>query len=73
MQKVLQNLLEEGVHIRDMRTILETLAEHAPRTQDPDELTAPVRVALSRAIVQHDFRRHTELEVITLDPHWSRC
>ncbi len=55
VQKVLQNLLAEGVHIRDMRTILEALAEHAPRTQDPDELTAAVRVALSRAILQQIF------------------
>ena len=69
LQKVLQNLLlDEGVHIRDMRTILETLAEHAPRTQDPDELTAAVRVALSRAIVQQIFGPARELEVITLEP-----
>ncbi len=68
MQKVLQNLLDEGVHIRDMRTILEALAEHAPRTQDADELTAAVRVALSRAIVQQIFGSTRELEVATLDP-----
>ncbi len=55
LQKVLQNLLAEGVHIRDMRTIIETLAEHALRTQDPNELTALVRVALGRAIVQQLF------------------
>ena len=48
--------------------ILETLAEHAPRTQDADELTAAVRVALSRAILQHVFGGARELEVFTLDP-----
>jgi flagellar biosynthesis protein FlhA len=68
LQKVLQNLMSEGVHIRDMRTILETLAEHAPRTQDVDELTAAVRVALSRAILQNVFGGTRELEVYTLDP-----
>ena len=46
VQKVLQNLLAEGVHIRDMRTIIETLAEFTPQTQDPNDLTAQVRVAL---------------------------
>jgi flagellar biosynthesis protein FlhA len=68
LQKVLQSLLSEGVHIRDMRTILETLAEHAPRTQDTEELTAVVRVALSRAILQNVFGGTRELEVFTLDP-----
>ncbi|WP_460997315.1 FHIPEP family type III secretion protein, partial [Staphylococcus aureus] len=52
LQKVLQNLLAEGVHIRDMRSIIETLAEHTVNTQDPNELTALVRVSLGRAIVQ---------------------
>jgi flagellar biosynthesis protein FlhA len=68
LQKVLQNLLAEGVHIRDMRTVLECLAEHAPRTQDPDELTAAVRVALSRAILQQIFGGALELEVFALEP-----
>ncbi|MEO8038221.1 MAG: flagellar biosynthesis protein FlhA, partial [Betaproteobacteria bacterium] len=68
LQKVLGNLLTEGVHIRDMRTILETLAEHAPRTQDPDELTATVRVAMSRAIIQTVQPGGGELQVIALDP-----
>ncbi|MFK7091642.1 FHIPEP family type III secretion protein, partial [Chromobacterium violaceum] len=45
LQKVLQNLLSEGVHIRDMRTIIETLAEHAPHQQDANELTALVRIS----------------------------
>jgi flagellar biosynthesis protein FlhA len=68
LQKVLQNLLAEGVHIRDMRSILETLAEHAPRTQDPEELTTAARVALGRAIVQTVFGGSRELEVIALEP-----
>ncbi len=67
LQKVLANLLGEGVHIRDMRTILETLAEHAPKTQDPDELTAAVRVAMSRAIIQTVQPGAGELQVIALD------
>jgi flagellar biosynthesis protein FlhA len=68
LQKVLQNLLGEGVHIRDMRTILESLAEHAPRTQDPEELTVLARVALGRAIVQQLFGAARELEIIALEP-----
>jgi flagellar biosynthesis protein FlhA len=68
LQKVLQNLLGEGVHIRDMRTILEALAEHAPHTQDPEELTSLARMALGRAIVQHIFGGARELEVIALEP-----
>jgi flagellar biosynthesis protein FlhA len=55
VQKVLQNLLVEGVHIRDMRTIVETLSEHASQTQDTNDLTALVRVQLGRAIVQQLF------------------
>ena len=66
--KVLQNLLAEGVPVRDMRTIAETLAEHAPRSQDPDALTAAVRVALGRHIVQRINGMAGELPVITLDP-----
>ena len=68
LQKVLQNLLSEGMHIRDMRTILESLAEQGTRTQDPDELTAAVRVALSRAILQMVFGGARELEVFALEP-----
>jgi flagellar biosynthesis protein FlhA len=67
VQKVLQNLLSEGVHIRDMRTIIETLAENAPRSQDPGDLTAVVRVALGRAIVQQIFPTEDELSVMALD------
>ena len=52
VQKVLQNLLEEDIPIRDMRSIIETLAEQAPRSQEAEILTAQVRVALGRSIVQ---------------------
>ncbi|MDP2431521.1 MAG: flagellar biosynthesis protein FlhA [Pseudomonadota bacterium] len=69
IQKVLQNLLEEQVHIRDMRSILETLAEHAGRTQDPDELTAAVRAALGRAIIHETFGGAQELPVMALEPN----
>ncbi|MCG8995798.1 flagellar biosynthesis protein FlhA [Laribacter hongkongensis] len=68
LQKVLQNLLTEGIGIRDMKTVLETLAEHVTITQDIDELTAVVRVALSRAIVAQLFPGMNELSVLTLDP-----
>ena len=66
--KVLQNLLEDRVPIRDMRTIAETLAEQATRSQDPDDLTNSVRVALGRMIVQNINGMRPELPVITLDP-----
>ena len=72
LQKVLQNLLAEGVHIRDMLSIIETLAEHAPRQQDPNELTALVRVALGRAIVQQLFPTASDLAVMTLDARLER-
>ncbi|MGZ8304592.1 MAG: flagellar biosynthesis protein FlhA, partial [Telluria sp.] len=72
LQKVLQNLLIEGVHIRDMRSIIETLAEYAVQTQDPNELTALVRVALGRAIVQQLFPGTNELSVMTLDNRLER-
>ncbi|HTI45718.1 MAG TPA: flagellar biosynthesis protein FlhA [Casimicrobiaceae bacterium] len=72
VQRVLQNLLDEGVHVRDLRTILETLADHAPRSQDPAELTAAVRVALGRAIVQQIFGSASDLAVIALDPELER-
>ncbi len=72
LQKVLQNLLAEGVHIRDMRTIIETVSEHAVVTQDPTELTALVRIALGRAIVQQLFPGSNELSVMTLDNRLER-
>ncbi len=72
LQKVLQNLLEEGVHIRDMRTIIETVADHATRTQNADELTTQVRVALGRAIVQQLYPGNGEVLVMSLDPALER-
>ena len=66
--RTLQGLLAERVPIRNMRTIVETLAEHAPRTQDPRQLQAQVRVALGRQIVQDIAGMSTELPVITLEP-----
>jgi flagellar biosynthesis protein FlhA len=72
VQRVLQNLLEEQVHIRDMRTIVEALASHAVRTQDPLELTAQVRVALGRAIVQQMFPGSSEIQAMVLDPAIER-
>jgi flagellar biosynthesis protein FlhA len=67
VQRVLQNLLEEGMHIRDMRTILETLAENAARTQDAYQLTSLVRIALGPAIVQQFYPSAQELQVIGMD------
>lgn len=67
LHKVLQNLLEEEVPIRDMRTILDVLAEHAPTVKDATELTTLVRLALGRAITQQLFPGNTELQVIGLD------
>lgn len=67
LHKVLQNLLEEEVPIRDMRTILDVLAEHAPSVKDAIELTTLVRLALGRAITQQLFPGNTELQVIGLD------
>ncbi len=66
--KVLQNLLRERIPVRDIRTIAEALAARAPRSQDPDALTAGVRVALGRSIIQHINGMADEVQVITLDP-----
>lgn len=66
--RTLQGLLAERVPIRNMRTIVETLAEHAARTQDPLQLQSHVRVALGRQIVQDIAGMATELPVITLEP-----
>jgi flagellar biosynthesis protein FlhA len=66
--RVLQGLLAERVPIRNTRTIVETLAEHATRTQDPVQLQAQVRVALGRQIVQDIVGTQIELPVITLEP-----
>ena len=72
LQKVLQNLLEEGIPIRDMRTVIETLAEWAPRTQDAESLTAQVRIALGRSIVQQLYPSGEEMQVMSLDPQLER-
>ena len=72
LQKVLQNLLEEDIHIRDMRTIIETLAETAVRTQDADALTAQVRVALGRSIIQQLYPSGAEMQVMSLDLQLER-
>jgi len=66
--RVLQGLLAERVPIRNLRAILETLAEHGPRTPDPQILQAQVRVALGRQIVQEIAGLTDELPVITLEP-----
>jgi len=72
LQKVLQLLLEEGVHIRDMRSIVECLAEHASTVTDPAELARRIRVHLSPAIVQQIYGPVKELDVIALDPELER-
>ncbi len=66
MQKILQNLLDESVHIRDMRTIIDTLTEHAAQTQDATELTAIIRTALGRAIVEQNFPAGSEIQAMSL-------
>ncbi|HEY9051156.1 MAG TPA: flagellar biosynthesis protein FlhA [Gammaproteobacteria bacterium] len=66
--KVMQNLLSEGVPVRDIRTIAEVLADTGSRTQDPAELTAAVRVALGRSITQKLIGLDRDLPVITLEP-----
>ncbi|HCY17568.1 MAG: flagellar biosynthesis protein FlhA [Curvibacter sp. GWA2_64_110] len=71
-QKILQLLLEESVHIRDIRTIIESIAEHANATTDPAELARRVRVALSPAIVQQIYGPSRELNVIAIDPPLER-
>jgi len=71
-QKVLQLLLEESVHVRDIRTIIESLAEHASQTTDPTELARRVRMALSPAIVQQIYGAVKELEVIAIEPGLER-
>jgi flagellar biosynthesis protein FlhA len=66
--RVFQELLAEGIPVRNVRTIAETLAEHAPRSQDPAVLLAHTREALASAIVQKLFGLRAELPVISLDP-----
>lgn len=68
VQKVLQNLLSEGISIRDLLTIFETLADHASATRDTDVLTEYVRQSLKRAISNKYFPANETTSVITLDP-----
>ncbi|MBS0855416.1 MULTISPECIES: flagellar biosynthesis protein FlhA [unclassified Tatumella] len=68
LHKVLQNLLGEQVPVRDMCTIIETLAEHSPITADSQQLTSAVRIALGRAITQQCFPGDDEIQVIGLQP-----
>ena len=72
LQKILQLLLEEGVHIRDMRSIVECLAECAATSTDPGELAARIRTHLAPAIVQQIYGPAKELDVIALDPGLER-
>jgi flagellar biosynthesis protein FlhA len=72
VQKVLQLLLEEGVHIRDMRSIVECLAEHAATVTDPAELARRIRIHLAPAIVQQIYGPTRELDVIALEPELER-
>ena len=72
LQRVLQLLLEEGVHIRDMRSIVECLAEHASTVTDPADLARRIRVHLAPAIVQQIYGAVKELDVIALDPELER-
>jgi flagellar biosynthesis protein FlhA len=68
IQKVLQNLLDEGISIRDLLTIFETLADHAQTTRDTDVLTEYVRQSLKRAISNKYFPANETTSVVTLDP-----
>ncbi|MGL4834709.1 flagellar biosynthesis protein FlhA [Shewanella sp.] len=66
--KVMQNLLNEGVSVRDLRTIVQTLLEYGPKSNDTEVLTAAVRIALKRMIVQEISGPEPEIPVITLAP-----
>ncbi len=68
IQKVLQNLLREGISVRDLLTIMETLADYAMATRDTDILTEYVRQSLKRAISNKYFPPHETTNVVTLDP-----
>ncbi len=70
--RVLQNLLEEDIPLKNIRKIAETLAEHGSRSQDPDVLSAAVRVALGRSIVHNVAGTRPELPVLTLEPELER-
>jgi len=72
LQRVLQLLLEEGVHIRDMRSIVEAIAENAPTVTDPIELARRIRTHIAPAIVQQIYGPVKELDVIALEPELER-
>lgn len=76
LQKILQLLLEEGVHIRDMRSVIEALAEHAGAVpalaNDPAELARRIRIAIAPAIVQQIYGPVKELDVIAIEPELER-
>ena len=65
---VLQNLMNEGVPVRDMRSIVQTLSEYGPKSQDPEVLTAAVRITLRKFIIQELIGSANEVPVITLSP-----
>ena len=69
IQKVLQNLLHEGISIRDLLTIFETLADHAATSRDTDVLTEYARQSLKRAISSKYFPANETTSVVTLDPN----
>jgi flagellar biosynthesis protein FlhA len=68
IQKVLQNLLSEGISVRDLLTIFESLADHATATRDTDLLTEYVRASLKRAISNKYFAGESTVNVLTVDP-----
>ena len=70
--RALQNLLEEGIPLKSIKKIAETLAEHGVKSQEPDVLSAAVRVALGRSIVQNVAGTRPELPVFTLEPELER-
>ncbi len=70
--RVLQNLLEEGIPVRNIKKIAETLAEQGAKSQEPDALSAAVRVSLGRSIVQKVAGTRPELPVFTLEPELER-
>ncbi|WP_457423898.1 flagellar biosynthesis protein FlhA [Roseateles sp. P5_E7] len=72
LQRVLQLLLEEGVHIRDMRSIVESIAENAATVTDPAELARRIRTHIAPAIVQQIYGSVKELDVIALEPELER-
>jgi flagellar biosynthesis protein FlhA len=71
LQRLLQLLLEEGVPIKDLRTILEVASEVAPKTPDPIDMLQPVRMALRRSIVQKTFNDSNEFTVVGIQPEFE--